>query len=295
MPCPPSSAPSEVLDEVERGRLFSSPDIGMLSVDAHGHIKDVNSFLSELLMYSADELRGKSLWEISPSLPAGGAQHAMDQLGRSGHLRHSELPLSSKDGVRMHFEFRDLGRLPGNGTLLECRFHELILGNTRTDVAATAGRRRRLTIVDAARFEQAVDRELARTRDQGEPLSLLSIGIDRHVAVAGEGLAPLPRVLRGFAATCAGELRASDVVGEFNPSLLVALMPNTSAHGARRAAERLRSAIALMDRPKTQRQITVSIGTVTTRTGKSAYRQLRSRADAKREDASNSGGNRVNA
>jgi diguanylate cyclase (GGDEF)-like protein/PAS domain S-box-containing protein len=292
---PKAAAPSAVLATAERDRLLAAPDVGMLSLDADGRIVDVNPFLSDLLLYSGQELRGKGLWEISTSSPTAAALHAMQQLYRSGHLRHAELPLSSKDGVRIHFEFRHLGRLPDDGALLECRFHELVINGAHRDPEDEPVTARRLVVVDAERLEVAANRELARTREHGAPLSLLSVGVDRSGAADASGQAPSPQLLRGFAAACARELRATDLVGKVDPSAFVVLMPDTSASGARSAAERLRTAVASMQWPAARRRVTLSIGTVTTRTGKSAYRALRSRVDAKREDARSSGGNRVNA
>jgi diguanylate cyclase (GGDEF)-like protein len=290
--CP--SSPGDLLSAAEHRRLFALPGIGMLSLDSDGRIVDVNAFLSGALLHTCAELKGTFLRDISGLSSVAAASQAVERLQRSGHLRHADLPLLSKDGARVHFGFRRLGVLASGAVLLECRSREPGIGDARRDPRDAAIKRPQLVIVDAKIFEVAANRELARTRDHGAPLSLLSIRIDRAVAAGASDPATSPLLLRGLAAACAEELRATDLVGKVGASAFVVLLPDTSASGARSTAERLRTAVAAMQWPAGRRRVTLSIGTVTTRTGKSAYRALRSRADAKREDARGSGGNRVN-
>lgn len=145
-------------------------------------------------------------------------------------------------------------------------------------------------------LEGAVSAELELTRALKRPLSLLSIGVDRARGLtrgASDGAHP---ALREFAEACAGQLRAADVIGRVDDELYIAILPGTHAVGAQCAAERLRTAIAalrLAADTTTARRLTASIGIATTRTGATSYRSLRSRADAKRDDARHLGGNRV--
>jgi diguanylate cyclase (GGDEF)-like protein len=147
-------------------------------------------------------------------------------------------------------------------------------------------------------IEKVADEEIERTRTRGQPLSLLSIRIDRAAVVLdvedSAGAKALDRIIEA----CAEQLRATDVVAPIDETALVALLPSVTSSGARRAAERLRTAVAALETAVPRglpRRITVSIGAVTTRTGRTSYGSLRSRADAKRDDASSRGGNRVNA
>ncbi len=295
MSYPHAFSPNDQLDDQECERLLALPDVGMFSLDAEGCLQEVNRFLSTLLLYPQGELRGRPLSTLSVSEPSVALLDAVTRLYADGHLRHSELPLVCRDGVRIHFEYRRLGRLTDEKVMVECRFHDLVIGTpppTDDDRDNTDQPR---VILDAEQFEQAANREIERTRDQGPPLSVLSIGIDRPVSLNGDAVTPAPPIaVRGFAVACAHLLRAADVVGRIDDGAFLLLLTNTSTIGALRAAERLRTAITRIDWPAPQRRITVSIGAVTTRTGRAAFHALRSRADAKRDDARQSGGNRVN-
>lgn len=153
-------------------------------------------------------------------------------------------------------------------------------------------------VLNQRQFEIITHREIERTRNQGPPLSLLSIRIDRSDSVTDDGSSSSQSALSEVADTCAKLLRTTDIVARVDDTALVALLPGALSTAAQRAAERLRTAIAAMEMPVLRRRfqhVTVSIGVVTTRTGRTSYRALRSRADAKRDDAKSSGGNRVNA
>lgn len=288
-----SLSSADPLSSSELRRLFASGETGMLTLDVDGRILDTNPFLCGLLKYARPELKGKPLWELAALPTTDAGRHAVDRLHRHGSLCDTDLPLKRKDGLRLHFEFRRLGRLAGDAELIECQLQDL-------ERSAPEGPdpRPQQRLLNHLQFEELANRELARTRRHGHSLSLLSIGIDRN---NGTGLGgPLSAALTqsGFSAGCAGLLRDADAVGRVNDTTFVALLPGVAAKGALRVAERLRTAIAAMETPATRgrfRRITASIGVVCTRTGRISYRALRSRADAKRDDAKNSGGNRVNA
>lgn len=154
---------------------------------------------------------------------------------------------------------------------------------TATPVQATPR-----SLLDAPAFEAAAAAHLALVRLDGRPLSLLSIGLDRAHGDTGAHAR--------FVQTCLVVLRQQDVVGQVESARVLALLPDTPAVGARCAAERLRTAMAALDAPaQPRRRLSVSVGIVTTRTGVTSCAALRSRADAKRDDARARGGNRVEA
>jgi diguanylate cyclase (GGDEF)-like protein len=147
-------------------------------------------------------------------------------------------------------------------------------------------------------LEKVADEEIERTRTRGQPLSLLSICIDRAASLQDVDDSPVAVALDRIIETCARQLRATDIVAPIDETALVALLPSVTSTGALRAAERLRTAVAALEPTALRdppRRITVSIGAVTTRTGRTSYGAMRSRADAKRDDARSRGGNRVNA
>ena len=152
-----------------------------------------------------------------------------------------------------------------------------------------------IDILSAEEFAAVAETEIERTRSRGTPLSMLSIGVDRVDIESAADTAPDAAVVPALAKTCSGLLRATDVVGRVDEATVVVLLPGTSARSTLSIAERLRTAMAAfsaVDAAAKRRQATVSIGAVTTRTGRATYRALRSRADAKRDDARHRGGNR---
>ncbi len=101
--------PAEVAvraSEVRYRRLFETAQDAILILDgATGKIIDSNPFLSALLGYSPDELRGKELWEIGLFQDIEANRAAFRQLQEQGYIRYEDLPLETKDGRRAFVEF----------------------------------------------------------------------------------------------------------------------------------------------------------------------------------------------
>jgi PAS domain S-box-containing protein len=92
--------------EVRYRRLFETAQDAILILDGDtGKIIDSNPFLSGLLGYSADELRGKELWEIGLFQDIEANRAAFRQLQENGYIRYEDLPLETKDGRRAYVEF----------------------------------------------------------------------------------------------------------------------------------------------------------------------------------------------
>lgn len=292
---------------------YASGEVGVLSLDAGACILDANAVFCAQTNYPLDALRGRALASLGNPDVAHLNRSAVLRLLRRGHLRRVDLPLRSQDGVTLYFDFLRIGRLVDHAWMIECLPCSpgepglLSISPETADAGSTAPTplaANRHGVLHGAEFEVIASQEIARTRDCGRPLSLLSIGIDRigHLLDAlhpdQARVSDIPLSLRAFEQTCASQLRGSDVVGRVDETVFVALLPGVTTRGALSAAERLRVAIAAMDAPTSRgrwRRLTVSIGAVTTRTGRTSYQALRSRADAKRDDARNSGGNRVYA
>jgi len=283
--------------EPDCSRLFALPDIGMLSLDREGRIVRVNEFISSLLLYSSQDLHGRPLWELGDTPGPDQAQVATQQLQEQGHLRRTDLLLKSSDGLRFSFEFRQIAQLPNEERLIECQFQEVeVKGNRVAPAAHSANIRSDRRIVSSHRFEELALVELERTQKQGTPLSILSIGIDGIRHGKGSNGQHAPRNLRGVAKACADRLRESDIVGRLNDRAFIALLPGVGTKGAACAAERLRTAIAADETLHAEggrKRVTLSIGVVSTRTGRIGYEAFLSRARAKSDDARNEGGNRV--
>jgi PAS domain S-box-containing protein len=92
--------------EVRYRRLFETAQDAILILDGDtGKIIDSNPFLSGLLGYSPDELRGKELWEIGLFQDIEANRAAFRQLQEKGYIRYEDLPLETKDGRRVYVEF----------------------------------------------------------------------------------------------------------------------------------------------------------------------------------------------
>ena len=147
--------------------------------------------------------------------------------------------------------------------------------------------------------------ELARSRRDGSPLTLLLIDIDHfkrvndnHGHMAGD------RVLTELAQRIESRIRASDVAARYGGEEFVLLLPDTGAGAGRTLAERLRAAVA--ERPVTLADgttigITISAGLATvspTRDDedlKTLADSLLARADVALYEAKSAGRDRVAA
>ena len=303
----PSDTPSErslCINEAELQQRFDSPQQGMLSLDHNGDIRGANPVLCAYLGTTPNALEGRALASLGAAGTPALNSSAVEWLLQHGHLRRSDLPLRKADGVLRYLEFHRVGTWADHRVLFECRNSSRELDSMHawpshmaTDTAHTAASNRQ-GILTAMELEALAAEEIQLARNLNRPLSLLSIGVDRSKCAGNGAAQELPLSLYAFAEACTGNLRDLDVVGRVDETIFVALMPGVATKGAQSAAERLRAAIAALDTPTSRgrkNRVTVSIGAVTTRTGLTSYRALRSRADAKRDDARNSGGNRVNA
>jgi diguanylate cyclase (GGDEF)-like protein/PAS domain S-box-containing protein len=92
--------------EVRYRRLFETAKDGILILDAAtGQITDVNPYLEDMLGYSGTELRGKTLWELSPFRDVVANQIAFRQLQNQEFIRYDNLPLETKKGQHKQVEF----------------------------------------------------------------------------------------------------------------------------------------------------------------------------------------------
>lgn len=93
-------------------------------------------------------------------------------------------------------------------------------------------------------LEGVLQREVARSRRNDLPLSVVLIDVDRFKQVNdAHGHAAGDEVLRQIAAACASHVRASDVVGRWGGEEFLAVLPGARMEGARSSGERLRVAV----------------------------------------------------
>ena len=92
--------------EIRYRRLFETAQDGILIIDAATEkIIDANPFLTGMLGYSLEDLRGKKLWEIGFFRDIDASMAAFSVLQETGYVRYEDLPLETKDGRRMDVEF----------------------------------------------------------------------------------------------------------------------------------------------------------------------------------------------
>ncbi len=118
----------------------------------------------------------------------------------------------------------------------ETRIHELMLRDPLTGVYNRRALGERLAA------------ELARSRRFGHPLGLLMLDIDHFKQINDRfGHLAGDQVLIGIARFLRQQVRQSDFVARFGGEEFAILLPETDQEGARRFAERLRSAMGKLD------------------------------------------------
>jgi diguanylate cyclase (GGDEF)-like protein/PAS domain S-box-containing protein len=92
--------------ETRYRRLFEAAKDGILILEAESAlITDANPSFSELLGYSAEELRGRELWEIGIFPDAAACRAALEEMRSRGDIRYESLPLTAKDGRQLVVDF----------------------------------------------------------------------------------------------------------------------------------------------------------------------------------------------
>jgi PAS domain S-box-containing protein len=92
--------------ETKYRRLFEAAKDGILILILEsGCISDVNPFLCDLLGFTAVEIIGKTVGEVSPFKDFVRNQAMLERLQETGYVRYDNLPLETKDGRRIAVEF----------------------------------------------------------------------------------------------------------------------------------------------------------------------------------------------
>ena len=107
-------------------RLFEAAKDGILILDADtGNITDVNPFLINILGYSFEEFFGKKLWEIGLFKDIVASKDAFLDLQTRGYVRYEDLPLKTKDGRSIDFEFVSNVSLVDNKKVIQCNIRDI--------------------------------------------------------------------------------------------------------------------------------------------------------------------------
>jgi two-component system cell cycle response regulator len=237
-----------------------------------------------LVLLDADVSRRHAVIELR-----GGAYVVRDLDSTNGvyvnHQKHREAELSPGDLVRLGkviFKFL-------RGDDVEKQYHEAVYSMMITDGLTGVPNKRY--------FQEALRRELARSQRHRRPLSVVVFDVDHfkkvndtHGHLAGDA------VLREIASRIKTTIRADEVFARVGGEEFAVLLPESTAPGAVRFAERVRRLVA--DTPvrieKSRIPVTLSLG-VSHTDGDSAVGadELVGRADKKLYEAKGAGRNRV--
>jgi diguanylate cyclase (GGDEF)-like protein len=214
------------------------------------------------------------------------------------HIRfYVGVPLRSRDGYNvgalcsMDTKARDLS--PEQVTVLE-DLGRLIVDELELRVQASTDV---LTgIMSRRAFTEQGDREVARAKRYGSPLSCALIDADYFKSINdtyGHGVGDL--ALKHLASVCSQELRTSDCVGRIGGEEFAIMLPETDLATAMDVSERLRKIIASSPLVVngTSIRLTASIGVAEYAEAMQSFDGLLSNADFAMYDAKNSGRNRV--
>ena len=119
-------SPEEInISEIRYRRLFETARDGVLILDAEtGKILDVNPFLIGALEYTKEEFIGKRLWEISPFKDILANKISFKNLQGKLCIRYDNLPLETKSGNKMEFEFVSNVYMEGNLKVIQCNIRD---------------------------------------------------------------------------------------------------------------------------------------------------------------------------
>jgi PAS domain S-box-containing protein len=92
--------------EIRYRRLFEAARDGILLLDAKtGRITDVNPYLLEMLGYSREEIIGRALWQIGAPKDEERSRAGFKTMQAKGYVHYENIPLQTKDGRLIDFEF----------------------------------------------------------------------------------------------------------------------------------------------------------------------------------------------
>jgi diguanylate cyclase (GGDEF)-like protein len=141
-------------------------------------------------------------------------------------------------------------------------------------------------------LRRALERELARSRRSGQPVSVVFVEIDGFKKINDEfGHLHGDQILRAVATVLRGSCRETDLAGRFGGDEFVLLLSQTEAPHAERVAERVRQRLAEIE---TQRpRVTASFGIATCLNHGVSADALLEAADRAMYQAKRAGGDRI--
>ncbi len=234
----------------QRARRFFDLSQDMLcTMDTSGHCVETNTAWQEHLGYTAAELRGRMLLDLTHPDDHDYAVTVAAELFRSGAAETLETRVRAKDGS-WHWLRTSSALAPEDGLVYARstditelkrveREREDLLGEVqmlaRSDPLTGLPNRRGLG--------ETAPREMARARRSRQPLCLAIIDIDHFKAYNdSNGHLEGDAVLRESAVAWDSQLRAEDTILRFGGEEFLVLLPETAPGEAAEIVERLRAA-----------------------------------------------------
>ena len=114
--------------EMRYRRLFETAKDGILILDAQtGMVVDVNPFLIKLLGFSHDQFLGKAIWELGFFQDVVANEAKFAELRMKEYVRYEDLPLETKDGLRIEVEFVSNVYLVNDEKVIQCNIRDVTI------------------------------------------------------------------------------------------------------------------------------------------------------------------------
>ena len=249
------------LAPIAREVVFDVISDAILVLDVQNQLVDYNEPASRLFSTLSPKALGMPAGEILREAPeileyaASGARQSRQVRRRVGKRQYWYQ-------VRLSPVLGKAGQVLGRILVLQDITHQQALMENLRVMATIDG----LTgICNRNHFMRLCLAEIRRARQRKEPVSLVLIDLDHFKQINDQyGHKTGDLVLKAFAATIAGELRKSDLLGRYGGEEFTVFLPDTSETMALQAAERMRLAVEAGDILIEQERIriTASFGVV---------------------------------
>ncbi|MBF9014049.1 MULTISPECIES: diguanylate cyclase [unclassified Oceanispirochaeta] len=268
-------------------------------------IEEINPACKDILEYSAEELKYKSVQDIMVNPEDISLYQQM--VSEQGYVKNLELELMSKNRKIISMLVNVTQRKDENGQFMG--FQGIAKDITARKQAEferlRAQKLERLAVTDPLTnihnrrfFDETAKTEVGRAKRFGTPVSLIIFDID-HFKRVNDTYGHLigDQVLQSLAASCQKTMRSIDLFARFGGEEFVVLTPDTDIQLARDIAERLRNIVsdkvmALSD--GTEIFVTISLGVAGWDTSESLeIKTLLDQADKALYAAKNTGRNKV--
>ncbi len=286
--------------EERMGALYANQQGFLLVVSAAGIVQSASESIARVLGFAPAELVGVNVLDlVHPDDLASMAQIFSALAQPNSEPVNVEMRVRHKNGEILTIEGDGANLLENpliHGIVLNA--HDISMRKQMEDDL------RRLAWTDALtglhnrrHFFELAEQETARSQRYGRSLAVLMIDIDHFKAVNDTyGHQAGDAVLQKLSAVAGKVSRGSDIIRRIGGEEFALLLPETEAHQAAAAAERLRVALAetAVQAPGAPAlHVTVSIGVTTLMPADGTFDTILARADAALYAAKGSGRNRI--